>query len=142
VKLTRAKGNKSFFGLVTRWGVLPVAMKPKVDPGHLASDFLAQPGTGRQVFGTGGRLRSAGVPSHRAPALGWKIWRNYRHSVGPLPLLSTVSPETRVIGPGTLHRSSGFGENRSLQNGSHPSCRHSPCATRSRRPRFTAFVDC
>lgn len=31
----------------------PVAMKPKVDPGHLAADLLAQPGAGRQVLGCG-----------------------------------------------------------------------------------------
>ena len=34
-------------------GSFPVAMKPKVDPGHLAANLLAQAGTDRQVFGCG-----------------------------------------------------------------------------------------
>jgi hypothetical protein len=32
---------------------IPVTVKPKVDPGHLAPDFLAQAGACRQVFGCG-----------------------------------------------------------------------------------------
>jgi hypothetical protein len=34
------------------WGIL-VAMKPKVDPGHLAADLLVQAGASGQVFGCG-----------------------------------------------------------------------------------------
>jgi hypothetical protein len=36
-------------------------MKPKVDPAHLASNLLAQPGTGRQVFGCGQSCEDYGL---------------------------------------------------------------------------------